>query len=421
MNSTRSKKQEEKYSKRSSLFFVKDDGWYFNLLENLHAGKFDICQNSLYHPSMIQRYLTAQVKKDLAKKMVFLGGPRQVGKTTLALDILKDDKGYLNWDVDAHREKILKRELPPAEMLVFDEIHKYRAWRNYLKGIFDLYRKNKKILVTGSARLDLYRFGGDSLQGRYHFLRLHPLSAAELKMTHMNSLMDLLELGGFPEPFLEHSQVEAKRWSREYRTRLLREDVASLEKASDLGRMELLMLRLPDLVGSPLSMNALREDLEVSFKTVARWMDILERMYAVFRLCPFGSPKIRAVKKERKHYHFDWSLVPDRTKRFENMIASHLLKWVHFEQDTRGRDLDLSYFRDIDGREVDFLVAENRQPVMLVECKWADDDVSKSLKYLKAKYPNSQAWQIHAAGKKDYETPEGIRVASAITLLKDLV
>ena len=365
--------------------------------------------------------MTAQIKRDLSKKMVFLGGPRQVGKTTLAKSLTKDLRGYLNWDIAEHREKILKREIPPSEILIFDEIHKYRGWRNYLKGLFDLSGKERRILVTGSARLDLYRFGGDSLQGRYHYLRLHPLSAAELKMNRQEDVMTLLELGGFPEPFLEKSQVEAKRWSREYRSRLIREDIASLERIHDLGNLELLMLRLPELVGSPLSLNALREDLQISHKTLASWVTVLERMYAIFRLSPIGAPKIRAVKKEQKHYHFDWSLVPDMARRFENLTASHLLKWVHFEQDTKGRELELAYFRDIDGREVDFVITEDRRPVMLVECKWADDDVSKSLRYLKNKFPNAEAWQIHAAGKKDYETTDGIRVAPALTLLKDFV
>ncbi len=369
----------------------------------------------------MKRYLEPQIIKDLGRKMVFLGGPRQVGKTTLALDIVKDTSSYLNWDVAEHRERILKRELPISKTLVFDEIHKYRGWRNYLKGLFDLYRGAKRILVTGSARLDLYRFGGDSLQGRYHYLRLHPLSAAELKIRTSKALMDLLELGGFPEPFLQGSQVEAKRWSREYRARLLREDVASLERVEDLGRLELLMLRLPELVGSPLSINALREDLQVSFKAVASWINILERTYAVFRLSPIGAPRIRAVKKEQKHYHFDWSLIPDKAKRFENMIASHLLKWVHFEQDTKGRDIELNYFRDIDGREVDFVIVDNGNPVFLVECKWSDDQVSKSLRYLKAKYPKAAAWQLHMTGTKDYEAPEDIRVAPATVFLKDLV
>ena len=369
----------------------------------------------------MDRYLTSQIKRDLSKKMVFLGGPRQVGKTTLAKSISPDPQGYLNWDIAEHREKILKREIPVSKILILDEIHKYRSWRDYLKGLFDLSSKERKILVTGSARLDLYRFGGDSLQGRYHYLRLHPLSVVELKMNRQEDMMALLELGGFPEPFLGGSAVEAKRWSREYRTRLIREDVASLERIQDLGNLELLMLRLPDLVGSPLSLNALREDLQISHKTLASWVAVLERMYAIFRLSPIGAPKIRAVKKEQKHYHFDWSLVSDMPRRFENMTASHLLKWVHFEQDTKGRELELSYFRDIDGREVDFVVTEDRKPFLLIECKWADDEVSKSLRYLRNKFPAAEAWQIHAVGKKDYKTPEGIRVTQALELFKDLV
>jgi predicted AAA+ superfamily ATPase len=369
----------------------------------------------------VERYLTDQIKRDLSKKMVFLGGPRQVGKTTLAKTLSKDLTGYLNWDIAEHREKILRREIPPAPILIFDEIHKYRSWRNYLKGLYDLSAEGRKILVTGSARLDLYRFGGDSLQGRYHYLRLHPLSVAELNTSHQKDMMALLELGGFPEPFLGGDKIEAKRWSREYRTRLIREDVTSLERIQDLGNLELLMLRLPDLVGSPLSLNALREDLQISHKTLSSWVAVLERMYAIFRLSPLGAPKIRAVKKEQKHYHFDWSLVPDMAYRFENMAASHLLKWVHFEQDTKGRELDLCYFRDIDGREVDFVITEDRRPLMMIECKWADDEVSKHLRYLKNKFSNAQAWQIHMAGNKDYETKEGIRVAPAWTLLKDLV
>jgi len=369
----------------------------------------------------MKRYITGQVIKDLKKKMVFLGGPRQVGKTTLALDILKDKHGYLNWDVSEHRERILRRQLPNQKFLVFDEIHKYRAWRNYLKGLYDVSRGNRNILVTGSARLDFYRFGGDSLQGRYHFLRLHPLSVAELGISTKKGFQELLQLGGFPEPFLGKSKLEAKRWSREYRTRLIREDILSLERVQDLGKLELLVLRLPELVGSPLSINALREDLQVSHKTLSRWIDILERMYAIFRISPFRGPRIRAVKKERKHYHYDWSLVRDMPERFENLVASHLLKWVHFEEDTKGRAIELRYFRNMEGKEVDFVVAEDGLPIMFVECKWSDHRVSKTLKYLKTKFADIPAWQIHAVGNKDYQTPEGIRVAPALLFLRRLI
>ena len=367
------------------------------------------------------RYLEPQVLRDIPRKMVLVAGPRQVGKTTLARSLPGAAAGYSSWDVAADRDRILRRELPASKLWVFDEIHKYRSWRGFLKGLYDGRRRGQRILVTGSARLDFYRFGGDSLQGRYHFLRLHPFSAAELGLRSAGELSDLLRLGGFPEPFLRGSEVEARRWSREYRGRLVREDVAGLERVQDLGNLELLALMLPERVGSPLSVNALREDLQVSHKTVAGWLRVLERLYAVFRLPPFGAPKIRAVKKEQKHYHFDWSLVPSEPPRFENLVASHLLKWVHFEQDARGRELELRYFRDTDGREVDFVVVEGRLPILLVEAKWGDAEPDKSLRYLKVRFPDADAWQVSAAGRKDFVTPEGIRVAPALELLRTLV
>jgi hypothetical protein len=369
----------------------------------------------------MRRYLASQVERDLLRKMVFVAGPRQVGKTTLALSLPGARAGYLNWDVAEHREAILGREFPATGLWVFDEIHKYRAWRGLLKGLYDGRRPGQRILVTGSARLDVYRYGGDSLQGRYHLLRLHPLSVAELGLRSAKELRELLRFGGFPEPYFGGSEVEARRWSREYRTRLIREDLASLERVVDLGALELLAMRLPELVGSPLSVNALREDLQVSHKTAASWISVLERLFAVFRLPPFGAPRIRAVKKEQKHYHFDWSIVPDESARFENLVASHLLKWVHHEQDAHGRDLELRYFRDSDGREVDFVVVEGRRPVKFVEAKWGDREIDRGLRYLVAKFPGVEAWQVHATGKKDYASPEGIRVAPAAALLGGMV
>jgi predicted AAA+ superfamily ATPase len=367
------------------------------------------------------RYLATQVRRDLTRKMVFVAGPRQVGKTTLARSLSGAAAGYLSWDVAEHRDRILRREMPASRLWVLDEIHKYRSWRGLLKGLYDGRRPGQRILVTGSARLDHYRFGGDSLQGRYHLLRLHPFSAAELRLRTAAELQDLLRLGGFPEPFLGGSETEARRWSREYRSRLVHEDVSGLERVQDLGNLELLALRLPELVGSPLSLNALREDLQVSHKTVSGWLKVLERLYAVFRLPPFGAPKIRAVKKEQKHYHLDWSVVPSEPARFENLVGAHLLKWVHFEQDARGRDVELRYFRDTDGREVDFVVVEGRRPLLLVEAKWSDAEPDRSLRYLKARFPDADAWQVSAVGRKDFVTPEGIRVAPALELLSTLV
>jgi predicted AAA+ superfamily ATPase len=367
------------------------------------------------------RYLTAQVERDLARKMVFVAGPRQVGKTTMARRLKHGKKGYLNWDVPDDRERILRRELPTSPLWVFDEIHKYRRWRNFLKGIFDAKRKSQRVLVTGSARLDLYRRGGDSLQGRYHLLRLHPLSVAELGARTESDLKDLIALGGFPEPFHGGSETEARRWSREYRVRLVREEVGDLEQIQDLGTLELLMMRLPDLVGSPLSVNSVREDLQVSHKTVERWIQALERLYALFRVAPYGPPGIRAIKKAAKHYHYDWTLPFESPQKFENLVASHLLKWVHFVQDTEGRDVELRYFRGTDGREVDFVVTERKKVLLAVECKWGDDGLDRNLRYFVERVSPEQAWQVSATGKKDFTSPDGIRVAPAIAFLSQLV
>ena len=353
--------------------------------------------------------------------MVFVGGPRQVGKTTIAKEIEGGRGGYLSWDVPSHRKAVLRRSLPDAPLLVFDEIHKYRRWRNYLKGVFDELGDRRQILVTGSARLDLYRFGGDSLQGRYFYLRLHPLSFAEIGGTTQGDLEQLFRLGGFPEPFLGGSETGARRWSNHYRDRLVREDIASLENVRDLGSMENLLLALPERVAAPLSINALREELELNHQTVSRWLDIYEKMYAIFRLMPFGAPTLRAVKKERKHYHMDWTLVDDAGPRFENLVACHLLKWVHYAVDTEGRQVELRYFRDHDRREVDFVIEEKRRPIVLVECKLSAGPTSPSLRYLAARFPKARAYQVHYHAAPARETREGVALWPATRFLKGLV
>lgn len=373
------------------------------------------------------RYLEPFVRADLKKKMVFLGGPRQVGKTTLAHAILGDANGghaedrYFDWDYDEDRERILRRHWPAGPgLLVFDEIHKHRRWRNLVKGLFDKRRKEVQILVTGSARLDLYRHGGDSLQGRYHFHHLHPFSVAELGLRSSRELDELLAMSGFPEPFFDGSVKAKKRWTLEYRSRLLREDLRDLERVTELATLERLALRLPELVGSPLSYNALREDLHVAHATVVRWCDILERLYFLFRIFPFGAPRLRAMQKPPKHYHWDWSLATEPGARLENLVASHLLKWCHFERDTQGRDLELCYFRDVDGREVDFVVLEDKKPIRFVECKSKGRGTPKGLRYLKQRFPAVEAWQLTAEAGVDRVSDDEIRTQSIVKFLAGL-
>jgi hypothetical protein len=364
----------------------------------------------------MNRYLHFQITDDLKRKMVFLAGPRQVGKTTLSKSLgLKMD--YLNWDIPADRERILTQEFKVAPLWIFDEIHKYKSWRNYLKGIFDGVGAAQKILVTGSAKLDLLRKGGDSLQGRYHFLRLHPLSIDELGSRSQKDFKQLFELGGFPEPFFSGSKTHANRWTRDYRQTLVRQEIASNEQIQDLGNLELMMHRLPELIGAPLSINGLREDLQLAHKTVSKWLDALERLYGLFRIPPYGPPRIKAVKKEQKMYLYDWNAIQDPGIRFENMVACHLLKWVHYRQDAFGEEYDLRYCKDVLNREIDFVILKNQKPVQLMECKLRDVEVGDSFRYLSERYPGVPACQIYFEGKKDYVNASGIRVTPALSFL----
>jgi predicted AAA+ superfamily ATPase len=373
------------------------------------------------------RYLESAVVEDLSRKMVFLAGPRQSGKTTLAKRLLRSfsrdiSTSYLNWDATEDREKILRNLFPAGQgILVLDEIHKYSRWRQTVKGLYDKRGDHLRIMVTGSARLDHYRYGGDSLQGRYHFHRLHPLSFAEINGSTSVDLEDLLTYSGFPEPFLSASERQAKRWSREYRSRLVMEELQDLEKVKDIALVQQLVLRLPDLVGSPLSINSLREELQVAHQTVSRWLQILENLYMIFRLYPFGSPLIRAVKKEAKHYHMDWTVVKDPGARFENLVACHLLKWCHFLQDTEGRNMELRYFRDIDLREVDFVLMEDGVPLQFIECKTSRKRRGRSLKYLKKRFPDTESIQIDRGDGEDLLDKDGIRLLPATKFLAQLV
>jgi len=372
------------------------------------------------------RYIESQVLGDVKRKMVFIGGPRQSGKTTLAKLLCQQagydvESRYLNWDAAEDRENIITERFPAGPgFLILDEIHKYSRWRQVLKGLFDKRGDELQILVTGSARLDYYRRGGDSLQGRYHFYRLLPLTCAELGPPSISTVQDLLTYGGFPEQFLSQSEKETRRWSREYRSRVVEGDLSSLENVQDVGIIERMAIRLPELVGAPISLNALREDLQVSHQSVARWMTMLENIYMIFRIYPFGAPKIRAVKKEAKHYHLDWTVVSEGGCRFENLVACHLLKWCFFLQDTEGREIELRYFRDVDKREVDFVITENGKPIHFIESKLSGKDLSPSLRYLKKHFPFVTATQIVLDENMDVVTKEGIRICSAHFFLKDL-
>jgi predicted AAA+ superfamily ATPase len=395
-----------------------------------------------------QRYLYPSIVKDLREKMVFLGGPRQVGKTTLSKHIGKEAYvaryAYLNWDNREDKKAILEGERESgAKLFVFDEIHKYRQWKNYIKGEYDKYKTEFDILVTGSARLDVYRRGGDSLMGRYHYFRLHPFSVAEVvslsekntsvrprpgkeiafpvaSLIQRKAFEDLLTFGGFPEPFLKKDPLVLRRFHNERLTRLVREDIRDVEQMRDLSALEVLVEVLPSKVGSLLSLNTLREDFSVAHKTMSLWMDVLERFYYQYRIRPFTDKTFRSLRKEPKMYLWDWSQVENEGARLENLVASHLLKLTHFLYDAEGYRAELFFLRDREGREVDFVVVIDKKPWFVVEVKSSEQKVSKHLPYFIKKLNIPFAYQLVSEKGIDFRQ-NGIRVMSVDTFLAGLV
>ena len=371
-----------------------------------------------------QRYIKNHVADDLNNRMVFVGGPRQVGKTTFALTFLpkpvESHRAYLNWDDISIRSSLLKGELPSNEKcIVFDEIHKFAKWRNLVKGFYDTNKSEISFIITGSARLDYYSKGGDSLQGRYHYYRLHPFSLTELNPDPDKKDFEiLLKFGGFPEPLLKAEEKFWRRWQRERLQRVIYEDIRDLENIKEITLLELLAHELPNRVGSPLSVKNIKEMLQVAHETVERWLKIFERMYYCFRIPPYGSPKIRAVKKEQKLYLWDWSILPDSGPRFENFIASHLLKYCHFIEDTQGFSMELRFLRDTDKREIDFVVLKENIPMFAVECKTGEKSINPAVFYFKERTQIPQFYQVHQ-GTKDYKK-NGVRVIPVETFCKEL-
>ncbi len=371
-----------------------------------------------------ERYIKNSVTEDLKNKMVFVGGPRQVGKTTFALTYLSESTekhpAYLNWDNVLVRSSLMKGELPPNEdIIVLDEIHKFARWRNLVKGFYDTRKSDTSFIITGSARLDYYTKGGDSLQGRYHYYRLHPFSLRELNPNPTESdLQSLLKFGAFPEPFLRADERFWRRWQRERLQRVIYDDIRDLENVKEISLLELLAEELPNRIGAPLSVKNLKELLQVAHESVERWLNIFERMYYCYRIPPYGSPKVRAVKKEQKLYLWDWSIIPEPGPKFENFIASQLLKYCHFLEDTEGFRMELRFLRDIDKREIDFVVLREGRPMFAVECKSGEKNVNPALFYFMERTPIPKYFQVHE-GRKDYEI-NGVRVLPVQALCKEL-
>ena len=385
------------------------------------------------------RYLVPEIVRLFSEeqKMCLIAGPRQVGKTTLARHVLNlppKDSGrsarssaYFNWDIDSDRKAILKSpedfwlrtggsERPPVR-LALDEIHKFPRWKRFLKGLYDAHRNDLEILVTGSGRLDLYQRGGDSLFGRYQLYHLHPFTLGEMlaadrstvvpprdfwqRVSEWNppkhaidSLRELEQFTGFPEPLFAGSETRLRRWHRSHETLVVREDLRDLTRIRELGLIEALIALLPERIGSPLSINALREDLGVRFETVRNWLEALARLFFLFSIKPYAGKLARTLRREQKVYFYDFSGIAEPGARFENLVALHVWKLCHVWNEFGYGNFSLYYVRDREKREVDFLLTDQGKPYALFEAKLTASEIDPALRYFADRLKPHYAVQV---------------------------
>jgi len=372
----------------------------------------------------LKRIYEAVVEEHLEenRQMLFLVGPRQVGKTTTSLQVSEPYKHhfYFNWDVQNDRAKIIEGPDAVAEALdlgvlrknnpivVFDELHKYGKWKTFLKGFFDKYSKQTHIIVTGSSRLDVYKAGGDSLMGRYFPYRIHPLSIREIldptlkkgeisppQKIDNTRFSNLLTFGGFPEPFLKKNSQFYTRWKRTRTHQLFEEDLRDLTRIQELGQIQLLAEILRHQVGQLTSYTELAKKANVTIDTVRRWIETLKSFYFCYTIQPYTKNVVRSLLKEPKIYLWDWSSATDIAARAENFVASHLLKAVNFWTDRGLGNYGLYYVRDKEKREVDFLVTKDDKPWFLAEVKNSENgSPSKSLFYFQEMLQVKSAFQV---------------------------
>jgi predicted AAA+ superfamily ATPase len=396
-----------------------------------------------------------------AGKMIFLSGPRQVGKTFFVKERLRrmnNETLYFNWDDPYVRREytrnphFLKAPLSEARggnppLVAFDEIHKHKNWKNILKGLYDIHIGEAQFIVTGSARLDFFKASGDSLVGRYFAYRLLPMGLAEATQDFSliidnpsiilnpdaNGLLARLadgaknaswkeafdrwlRFGGFPEPFIRAKDEFSRKWRNSYRSLLVSEDLRDLTRINDLKGIEQLMLLLPERIGSPLSVNSLRENLQVNHKTVSSWLEALKKIYLLFSIPPWSKSIAKAITKERKYYFFDWTMADDRGKRFENAVAVSLLRLVNRWNELGLGEFDIRYVRNIHKREVDFLLVDYNKPTALFEAKLNDASLSRSGAFF-ADALNVPFYQIVAEAERPDAFPKKRYVLPAWRLL----
>ena len=373
----------------------------------------------------IKRFLQPYLKKYLLKKILLISGPRQCGKTTLA-KMISTNHDYINFD-NAKERALLEEQAwdRKKQYIVFDELHKKRAWKSWLKGIFDSEGIPPGLLVTGSAKLDLSRKAGDSMAGRFFSFRLYPLSLKELDANGQKAdkLMErLLLYSGFPEPYLEADPTFYNLWEKAHIDTIIRQDLIELESPRLLTKIETLIELLKESVGNPVSSARLAEKLGgCSPKTVQNWLEWLEKLYIVFKITPYSKNISRSLKKMPKYYFHNWVLLKhNKGLMFENFTACALLKENHLREDIKGEKRSLHYLRNKNKQEIDFVLVKNQKVVALIESKWANENLDSNFKAFSNYFPKILQIQLVKKLKREKTFPQGAEIRKASSWLAEM-
>jgi len=372
----------------------------------------------------MKREIAPHIKKDLEKKIVFISGPRQVGKTTLtkSLDFTYD---YFNYDKASDRAALKDNSWDRnKELVIFDELHKMNQWKRWLKGIYDTEGVRPRILVTGSSKLETYKKVGDSLAGRYFQYRLHPFDLKEVRLRYSKeeAFKRLWECSGFPEPFIDGTEVFYHRWKRSHLDIILRQDLIDIQTVRDIQAIESLIELLKSNVGSTISYSNLARTLEKDAKTIKSWLQLLENLYIIFKVTPYSKKISRSLLKEPKYYFYDTVQVSkDNGVKLENIVATSILKELHRLEDVLGASAaKLHFLRTKDGKEIDFLVVINSKPYCLIEVKWSDDTPSKHFPHFESYFVKTKKIQLVKEIKRDKTYPDGLEIRDVVTWLSKI-
>jgi len=368
-----------------------------------------------------------EIFNSLNTKTVFLTGPRQAGKTTLALEIAKEFKHpvYLDcYNSDDLKVIEAKNWAQGTDLVILDEIHKVDKWESYLKALLKDKDDGLKLLVLDSTAT----FTSEQLQKAFPNLRaytLFPLSFSELLEAGCKVDIDkLMFRGAFPDAFFAEEDMAARKWRTQNTDNLLHREIFDFKKFGNFKTLGQCFEKLKTLVGQPVSFNALSKELGVISSTVQRYIVLFEQLNLIFRISPFAGNGqqctiARALTKRPKIYFYDTGLVEgNKEAKFENVMALSLFRHTLALREYQGLDAGLYYIRTKDGLSVDFCIVENTNIKYIAEARVGETEISRYLNYFCWKY-NLQGKQIVRALKQE-KKEDHIELLNAENFLKGL-